>query len=49
LTVETQTTNVPACRFYAAQGCGLGSIEPHAYPDFPDEARLLWHKDLVTA
>ena len=46
LVVETQTTNVPACRFYASQGCVLVSVESDAYPDFPDEARLLWRKDL---
>jgi GNAT superfamily N-acetyltransferase len=26
LEIETQDTNVPACRFYARQGCVLGSI-----------------------
>lgn len=46
LVVETQTINVPACRFYARQGCVLGSIERHAYPEFPGEIRLLWHKNL---
>lgn len=47
LKVETQTINVPACRFYAKQGCVLGAIHRFAYPDFPDEAQLLWYKDLA--
>ena len=44
--VETQNINVPACRFYAKQGCVLRAIHPHAYPEFPDEVQLLWYKDL---
>ena len=47
LKVETQNINVPACRFYAKQGCVLGSINRFAYPDFPDEVQLLWYKDLA--
>jgi GNAT superfamily N-acetyltransferase len=47
LKVETQNINVPACRFYAKQGCILGSINTFAYPDFPDETQLLWYKDLT--
>ncbi|MDP2920528.1 MAG: GNAT family N-acetyltransferase, partial [Dehalococcoidia bacterium] len=27
LAVETQNTNVPACKFYASQGCKLGEID----------------------
>lgn len=49
LVVETQNTNVPACRFYARQGCHLGSIQRHAYRNDPDcahEAMLLWYLDL---
>jgi len=46
LKVETQNTNVPACRFYARQGCLLGAINRFAYRDLPDEAQLLWYKDL---
>jgi ribosomal protein S18 acetylase RimI-like enzyme len=46
LKVETQNTNVPACRFYARQGCSLGTINRFAYRDLPDEAQLLWYKDL---
>ena len=47
LKVETQNINVPACRFYARQGCVLGAIHRFAYPEFPNEAQLLWYKDLT--
>jgi GNAT superfamily N-acetyltransferase len=47
LEVETQNNNVAACRFYARQGCALGSVRRHAYPELPDEVQLLWHKDLA--
>ena len=47
LKVETQNINVPACRFYATQGCVLGAINRFAYPEFPNEAQLLWYKDLI--
>jgi GNAT superfamily N-acetyltransferase len=46
LKVETQNINVPACRFYARQGCVLGGIHRFAYPELPDEVQLLWYKDL---
>ena len=46
LKVETQNTNVPACRFYARQGCVLGALNRHAYPELPEEIQLLWYKDL---
>jgi len=49
LKVETQNTNVPACRFYARQGCFLGAIDRFAYPDLPHEAQLLWYKDLASS
>jgi GNAT superfamily N-acetyltransferase len=44
--IETQTINVPACRFYAAMGCQLGGIDHFAYPSYPDETMLLWYKNL---
>ena len=44
--IETQNINVPACRFYASQGCQLGAIQRLAYSDFPDEVRLIWYKAL---
>lgn len=46
LKVETQNINVPACRFYARHGLVLTSVQPSAYPEFPDEIRLLWYKNL---
>jgi GNAT superfamily N-acetyltransferase len=45
--VETQNVNVPACRFYAKQGCMLGAIHRFAYPELPNETQLLWYKDLT--
>ena len=47
LKVETQNINVPACRFYAKQGCILGAIHRFAYTEFPEETQLLWYKDLA--
>ncbi|HUS46713.1 MAG TPA: GNAT family N-acetyltransferase [Phycisphaerae bacterium] len=49
LRIETQNVNVPACRFYAKQGCVLGSIHRFAYANRPDvahETMLLWYLDL---
>lgn len=46
LKVETQNINVPACRFYARQGCELKTIQQGAYPGLPDEVQLLWYKQL---
>jgi len=43
--VETQNINVPACRFYARQGCILAAVHRFAYPGLPDEIQLLWRKD----
>lgn len=44
--IETQNSNVPACRFYAKQGCRLGGVRPGVYLDFPNEIQLLWYLDL---
>lgn len=49
LKIETQNVNVPACRFYARQGCTLGGIHRYGYagcPDVAHEAMLLWYLDL---
>ena len=46
LKVETQNINVPACRFYPAQGCQLRAVHPNAYPELPHEVQLLWYLDL---
>jgi ribosomal protein S18 acetylase RimI-like enzyme len=44
--VETQNTNVPACRFYARHGFILRDVHRNVYPDLPGEVQLLWYKDL---
>jgi GNAT superfamily N-acetyltransferase len=46
LIVETQNTNVGACRFYERRGCELVAIRRFAYPELPEEAQLLWRRDL---
>jgi GNAT superfamily N-acetyltransferase len=46
LAVETQNVNVPACRFYARQGCELGAIHRFAYPTLPEEVQMIWYLDL---
>jgi GNAT superfamily N-acetyltransferase len=49
LGTETQNVNVPACRFYASQGCVLGAIHRFGYAGcsgVADEAMLLWYADL---
>lgn len=49
LKVETQNTNLPACRFYAKQGCYLGAIHRYAYradPEVAHEVQLCWYLDL---
>jgi GNAT superfamily N-acetyltransferase len=46
LKVETQNSNVPACRCYVRMGCTLGCINRYAYQELPEEAQLLWYKDL---
>ncbi len=46
LKIETQNINVPACRFYALQGCVLGAINRYAYRELPEEVQLLWYKPL---
>jgi hypothetical protein len=46
LKVETQNINIPACRFYAAQGCHLGGFNLHAYPAEMNEIQLLWYRNL---
>jgi GNAT superfamily N-acetyltransferase len=49
LKIETQNTNVPACRFYAKQGAELGNIDKFAYAGYPEskhEVRLVWYLKL---
>ena len=47
LKVETQNINVAACRFYAAMGCRLRSVQEEAYDQLPGEAQFLWYKTLA--
>jgi hypothetical protein len=49
LKIETQNVNVPACRFYAKQGCRLGAIDRYGYAGHPQvghETMLIWYLDL---
>lgn len=49
LKIETQNVNVPACRFYAKQGCQLGEINRYAYaaqPEVKHEVMLIWYLEL---
>lgn len=49
LGLETQNVNVPACRFYAGEGCELGAIHRYGYAGcegLEDEAMLLWYLEL---
>ena len=47
MTIETQNTNVSACRFYAAMGAKLMDIDRNAYEDdeVKHEIRLNWYID----
>jgi GNAT superfamily N-acetyltransferase len=47
LKVETQNTNMPACRFYASHGFFLRAVHRGAYPELPNEVQFLSYKDLV--
>jgi GNAT superfamily N-acetyltransferase len=52
LAVETQDTNVRACRFYAARGCELFAVDRTAYAPSPEverEVMLVWSLALGTA
>lgn len=49
LGLETQNVNVPACRFYAQEGCQLGAIHRYGYvgcAEVAHEAMLLWYLEL---
>lgn len=46
LKVETQNINVPACKFYARQGCVLGAVNTLAYPEYSNEIQMFWYKNL---
>lgn len=47
LKIETQNINVPACKFYARQGCALRAVKHLAYTELPHEIQLLWYKELT--
>jgi RimJ/RimL family protein N-acetyltransferase len=47
LTIETDNTNVGACRFCARMGATLGGIDRFFDPDAPGETQLLWYFDLA--
>lgn len=44
LKVETQNTNVAACRVYMRQGFALHAAHRGVYPGYPDEIQLIWRK-----
>lgn len=47
--IETQNINVPACHFYARQGCVLSSINCYGYRNVPEvrhETMLIWYYKL---
>jgi streptothricin acetyltransferase len=49
LGMETNSSNVAACRFYARQGCEFGAIHRFGYigvPEVAHYAMLLWYLDL---
>ena len=49
LGLETQNVNVPACRFYAREGCELGAIHRYGYSgcaEVAHEVMLLWYLEL---
>lgn len=46
LKIETQNINVPACKFYARQGCELREINKNAYEEALNEIQLIWYLDL---
>lgn len=46
LKIETQNINVPACRFYARQGCELKEINKNAYDEALNEIQLIWYLEI---
>ncbi len=46
LIVETQDTNLVACKFYQATGCELESVEEDAFGNEAREAKLIWRRRL---
>jgi ribosomal protein S18 acetylase RimI-like enzyme len=46
LKIETQNTNVAACRFYESMGARLGAFDRFAYANIPEETELDWFLEL---
>jgi GNAT superfamily N-acetyltransferase len=46
LKIETQNTNVAACRFYESLGARLGGFDHFAYANIPQETELDWFLEL---
>jgi len=44
--IETQNTNVKACKFYAKQGAKLINVNKNIYEDNPNEVQLIWNIDI---
>lgn len=46
--IETQNTNVPACKFYAANGFKVSRIDLLGYsePEVRHEVKLVWYKEI---
>lgn len=44
--IETQNTNLPACRFYIKQGAVLGAYDEYAYYGEEDEIQLIWYLEI---
>lgn len=50
LLVETQTSNVPACRFYARHGCVVAAVRRAVYPaPLAADVQLIWRTALTGA
>jgi ribosomal protein S18 acetylase RimI-like enzyme len=48
LDIETQDTNVPACRLYSACGYSLTGVHTQAYAPLTDDAKLWWTKRVLS-
>jgi GNAT superfamily N-acetyltransferase len=44
--IETQNINLPACKFYAKQGCTLKQVNWSVYEKYPNEIQFLWYKEI---
>jgi ribosomal protein S18 acetylase RimI-like enzyme len=44
LKLETQNSNVAACRFYQSQGFRLTEANRDVYPGHPEDVQLIWRK-----